>query len=386
MKKKILIFHHYGGIGGAGVSLLHIVKNIDLEKFDVSVACPSQPNSIYLELRKLNVNVIKLEKPLIIFNHYNGGINYLFSLRGLKNLYKLIKNKAYIKNIIIEENPDIVVVNSMTLSWIGKIANKLRKETICFHRETYKQGTFNISNRVIKKNLSVYFSKVIFISEFDKVATLPINGQAMVVYDRVDISIFKEGNRMAARNKLNLESDVNYVLYVGGPSKLKGYHVLLKAIKYLKKEKNIKFILLGFNDTEESIIRNEIENLEINSLLLFYEATMNPELFYRACDMIVFPSTKAHQARPIYEAGISRIPIIISDFENTKEFAENKISAFTFEPSNSRDLAIKIKNVIYLEKSLKDKILDTNYERAMKKHDLSKLSEDIQRVFQNGAE
>ena len=61
------------------------------------------------------------------------------------------------------------------------------------------------------------------------------------------------------------------------------------------------------------------------------------------CDLVVFPSTKAHQAMPIYEAGMAERLMIISDFVNTREFLENEKNGLTFPPSNSEALAEKIK-------------------------------------------
>lgn len=78
--------------------------------------------------------------------------------------------------------------------------------------------------------------------------------------------------------------------------------------------------------------------------IIFHPSTDKVEKYFTACDAAVFPSTLAHQARPIYEAGAAEIPIFISDFENTKEFVTEE-NGYCFQVNNAEELAERIPGV-----------------------------------------
>lgn len=378
--KKILILHHCGDIGGAGISLLHIVQKLNKKEYEISIACPMNPEKMIDLLKNEKCKIIPLEKNIKIFAHYNGGISNAISFKTFKNLISILLNKKYVKKIIIESNADIVIVNSMTLCWCGKIIKKLDKIAICFHRETYQKGLCGIRSAYIKKSLDKWFDKVFFISRYDMEATPKKNKKKYLLHDKVDIKAFNKYSKNVSRKKLNLDERTKYILYLGGFSELKGGYILVQALKYIN-YKNYKLVFVGdFNsekNKEECKIKNKIkkyiEKYKLEKKICFVEKTENPEILYKACDLIVFPSTKAHQARPIYEAGISKIPIIITDFKETIEFAEDRKTAITFKNKDVKDLAIKIDAI--LNESIKvDKMVKINYKNAITNHNLDKLN------------
>ena len=87
------------------------------------------------------------------------------------------------------------------------------------------------------------------------------------------------------------------------------------------------------------------------------DSLIRQKFFYKEANIIVFPSTKPHQARPIYEAGISNKPIIISDFNETKEFAINEYNVFTFKNGNNKSLLQTIEKVLNAEVSEIERIV-----------------------------
>jgi glycosyltransferase involved in cell wall biosynthesis len=403
MKKKILLIHHYGGIGGAGTSLLHIIKAVDKTKYHLTVLCPERPNEMIDLLKIEDCEIIGSKTSPKIFAHYNGGISCALSLKTLKNVYEVFKDKKYIEQYIAEINPDIVAVNSMTLFWIGRIAKKMGKKTICFHRETYQKGLFGIRTRIIKQGLSKWFDKVAFISWNDFNETGNIAADKKVIYDRVDIESFNKYKKQEARKLLGLEKNKKYLLYLGGMSLLKGADIIMDAMKYITNDDiNLIFINESENIQKPSFkqcytmkdklkfiarqnAKMKILNIyfkgKLEDKVIFKKRTANPELYYKACDLVVFPSTKPHQSRPIYEAGITKIPILITDFEETKEFAENGVTAITFKNKDSRDLANKISMILENKINVK-KIIENNYKQTIVNHNLATLKSDLEKLFQ----
>ena len=122
--RKMLLIHHCGAIGGAGLSLLHIIRAIDKTKYRIIVLCPEFPAEMINLLHNEECEVIGSKTSPKIFAHYNGGILHALSIKTIKNGIEILRDKKHIIQYIKEINPDIVAVNSMTLFWIGRLAKK----------------------------------------------------------------------------------------------------------------------------------------------------------------------------------------------------------------------------------------------------------------------
>ena len=384
MKKKVLIFHHHGSIGGAGLSLLHIIKSIDRTKYDVSVVCPIEPPQMAKSIEDIGVRVIETKKTPVIFAHYNGGIKYAFSIRTFINLILLKKDKKNIVSIINSVEPDIIIVNSMLLSFLGKYVHNKSTEKICFCRETYQKGLFGFRTHLIKKWMSKYFEKVVFISKYDYDSTFPCNAKRILITDKVEIEKY-------STVKKKDQSDYQNLLYLGGVAKIKGIHILLKAINYTdervrfylvansqitKKPSLFDYFMSFFKISSMSMAKVSYNGVRNKERVTILKPSSSPENYYAKSDLIVFPSTIAHQARPIYEAGAAQIPIIISDFPETQEFAKNELNCLTFKPSNCKDLARCINKVIS-DEELKNRIIKNNYDMTIRYHNYNDMAKEI---------
>jgi len=401
--KKILLFHHYGALGGAGVSLLHIVQAIDKSKIKLTVLCPDYPEDIANLLQAEDCEVIRSGTSPKVFNHCIGGIPYALSFATAKNIYEIVKDRKFIRKYISDVKPDIVAVNSMTLFIIGKIAKSMGKRTVCLHRETYQRGLLGLRTKIIKKGLSSWFDKVAFVSSNDFNETGNSKAKKVVIYDRVNLALFDNFKKTEARQMLGLKEDKKYILYLGGMSALKGADIIMKSMKYVDRA-DVILIFIGDSDQVQepswSHSKNAKEKLKfvlkkgirmrtlnmyfkagLQDRVIFRKVTTNPELYYNACDLIVFPSTKPHQARPIYEAGVAKIPIIITDFCQTKEFVEDGITGITFRNKDSHELAKKI-NMVFDGKFDLEKIVQNNYIQTVRNHDLATLKVDLDNLFE----
>lgn len=400
--KKLLLIHHYGGIGGAGLSLVHIINKIDKSKYKVYLLCPQNSDALIKLLANENCEIITSSTSPKIFAHYNGGIPHAISLKSFKNLYSVFMDMKYIREYIQEVNPDIVAVNSMTLFWIGKICRELDKRSVCFHRETYQKGLFGIRSRIIKNGLSKWFDKVAFISCNDYNESGELKAEKKIIYDRVDSKLFNNFTKKQAKKILGLSEDIKYVLYLGGISELKGSDVIMESMKFIDDESMKLLFVSDINDISKKRLfqfkglKNKLKYIfkkdiyvktmdiffrhSLENKVIFMPITDNPEIYYKACEMVVFPSTKAHQSRPIYEAGIARIPVLITSFKQTEEFAMNESTVITFENRNSKELAEKIKLVFAGHYNLST-ILDNNYKQATINHSLESLENDLDEFF-----
>lgn len=390
--KKILFFHHYNSAIGAGMCLLHIVGAIK-EDFEVTVALP-EGGDLPMKIRNMGVPVIESGGFPHAYMHYNGSTTRFFSLRHLQNVINIRKDRYYVEKIIKEVNPDIIAVNSMTLFWIGKVAHKLGKKTICFHRETYKKGTVGLRSLYIKKRLKQDFDGVAFISYYDMEQTGDSKSKFVRITDKVDLNLYKPGQKEKIRHELGLPQDDILILYTGGCNKLKGGLVVVRSLNFIKHQ-NIKLVFLQYSKIDrpkglrmiksmikrifrkdyQFLIEKEIIRNRLDDKIIFHPSTDKVEKYFTACDAAVFPSTLAHQARPIYEAGAAEIPIFISDFENTKEFVTEE-NGYCFQVNNAEELAERIDEWLDNQEDAKKRIF-ANKEKTYQEHNLASLNKEL---------
>ena len=159
----------------------------------------------------------------------------------------------------------------------------------------------------------------------------------------------------------------SYFLYVGRLTEEKGVITLLEAFAasgaWLK--------IAGMGPLEATVERFAAENKnieylgqqsrqEIDQLLEKAEAVIFPSVWFETFGMIVV------------EAFAKGIPVITSDLGNMKILVTNGFNGLTFDPGNSGDLAIKIKQFMDLPKDDKRQM----HENARETYELNFSPED----------
>lgn len=394
---KLLIFHHYNSPLGAGLSLLHILEKINLNQVRVSVCLPNIEGNLDSKIKKMGIKVIYSDS-VTAYMHFSGGQNSFVSRKHIQNLSKICKSRKTIAEIIKTENPDIVAVNSMTLCWIGRIAKELNKKAICFHRESYCKGMMGFRTSLIKRELRDCFDEVAFLSNYDIQQTPNGRAKYIKITDKVDIKLYEKLDISECRSKLQLPLDSKLVLYVGGISKLKGPMTIIKAMNFIETD-DVKLVFLQYEEPNmDGIIRRikyglkclmgrnlyhdimqYVQKNRIQDKIIFRPATDKVEMYFTACDMVVFPSHSPHQARPIYEAGIAKKPIIITDFPNTREFADDTCG-WLLKKDDYLMLAKHIDNVCREHHTRR---VEENYIRVLNNNNLENLSEELFDMFEN---
>lgn len=392
---KILVFHHYNSSLGAGLSLLHILESIDYKKNQVTVCIPNVVGDLANKINDMGINVIQSDA-VISYMHFSGNNMSFLSRMNYKNIKAILNAKDKIKKIIIDINPDIVAVNSMTLFWIGEIAQKCDAKTICFNRETYRKGFLGLRTSYIKKCLGEFFDIVVFLSNFDLRETPVRKAKYIRITDKVDVSKYENLEQERCRIIEQLPQERKLVLYAGGMAKLKGPEVLMKALAKTK-DKSICLVFLQYTpmhfDGMSQKIKNAIKILlnknlqykiesyikhhQLSDRVIFKPSTDKVERYFVACDAVVFPCHNPHQARPLFEAGISKRPIIISDFPNYREFIDDS-NGWLFSPDNANELAKCLDSVFSQDTTSR---VEENYRRVMRENNLSSMPTEIKKVF-----
>lgn len=386
-KKKILFFHHCSDIGGAGLSGLNVLNSIDKSKFDVIVFSNSENNQMVTLFRNNGYRVIHGWKSPVIFSHFSGAEKFIFSPKFLLNMINILIDYNKINLVIKKVDPDIVIVNSITLFWIGSIAKKYKKKAICFVRETSTKGLLGIRTNIVEKSLDINFDKVVFISKYDAQRCRIQLSKKVVVCNVLKKDAFHDFDEIKNDTLQTNKKGHIKVLFLGGMSYLKGSHIIIKAL-YLTKQTNIKLVFLGYKwygkkklsncktiiqkikyllnlDFEKKVIEM-IYNYNLLSKIEFHGNQFNVLKFYATCDVVVLPITSPHQLRPIFEAGLAKVAVILPDYCNYAELI-NSEACFWFARNNPFDLARVLVNICANPSTLKQRV-NNNYLSTMKNH------------------
>ena len=191
--------------------------------------------------------------------------------------------------------------------------------------------------------------------------------------------------------------DKKLVLYTGGASKLKGIFVLLRAACFMKTDAMIIILqcekpekkysaieikgvlkrILGV-DTQNNVWKY-IEKHNLQKRIELRGRTECVEKYFAACDLVVFPSQNAHQARPIYEAGFAKRPIIVSDFPNTSEYLTNE-NGWLVHYKDAQAWAECIDRVLQGKTDV-EKRVEANYRKVWKENNYKDLRQEIAEVL-----
>ncbi len=358
---NILLLHHCDSWGGAGVSLLNVVKTLS-KKYQVTILLPHKESELAKHLRKFSKQIYEFGFEPGTINAYSGGPPTL-GRTFAKSLFAIPRTARIIQNICNDNQIDLLVANSMTTAWIGRYVQDI--PVICFVRETL---TDNLGCRLIRYCLERYCTAVSFLTEYDRKQFALHLVQTVVIPDYIDEPVEDYRKCVIGRDK-----SVFTVLFVGGASRLKGYETLMKTVQILAEEKKVHFVVAGDVPNDKKIKTSNITYVGLKEDLSTY---------YKECDVLAFPSLKPHQSRPAFEAGMYGKPVIISDFAETCENVQHEYNGLTFQPNDPKELAkciLRLKN----DENLRNKLGENNLQIAMQKHSKTVCEKQIYELVES---
>jgi glycosyltransferase involved in cell wall biosynthesis len=388
---KLLFVHHSSAHGGAGKSMLKAIDSLSCQ-YDIVLAYPvgfSIPESF----KKYNIETIEYNIRPVLFPCYSGGSS-LLSIGTLRFLLERKKFEIQISSIVKSVRPDLVLLNSITLAYLGRSIEACNTKALCFVRETI--GTrMSIVRKVYLKWLS-YFDMVFFISTYDQrvFSDLSVNSSVLrntydacaeVIKDPIDESDLSGANPLK-------------VLYVGGDSVIKGYFNLLKVCRelYAQESDSLKpryqFTVCGnigigggslkgrcvkyIKSIMTRAIFPNIDEAIANGWLIMVGEVETLKLHYMTTDVVFLPIQKPHQQRPIFEAGAESRPVLVPDFDCLFGSLEDGITGLFYNHVNIYS-AIKSLEVFALDRTLVTKMGASGRLKSEKDHSFESYRKNI---------
>jgi len=333
---KILFIHHGKGIGGAPLSLLYLVEGLLKTTYKPLVVFLHDSDAMTL-FKKKNIPIRPQPINRYDFSHtkiwwfcwYHPG----YLIRAVFDTIITLFFTA--PRVYHEEKPAIVHLNTSSLIAWG-LAAKWRKIPVVWHiREPLADGYLGIRKALITKCIAYAATQIVAISKHDAGPWQHLK-KTSVVYNAVPTELFNYSTPTKLFLKKHAIPAEPLILFVGGLSREKGTLTILKAFELLVKTiPSAQLLIAGYLPKYKRTFINTftpggkyakqvdslLTKLHKNIILLGPINTM-PEAM-AAADVIVFPASVGHFARPIIEAGFMQKPVIASNLPPLDELVIN---------------------------------------------------------------
>ncbi len=388
-KVKILFIHHGIGIGGALISMINLIKNLDKDKYEAKVGLLQGGISENI-LQDYGIDFEVIDASRAYFAHaQTGKIQWYHFLRYIK-IYRSWQNTAkeiapaYLKT----QDADIVHLNSHVLTDWAYAAHRAGKKVVLHNREAVARGYLGFRHRILKRLIEENCDYIINISE-DNLNRLGIKDKACVIYNFVDIPAAYRPSMSEPREKIK-------VLYLGGTSKIKGYKTVVECLPHLNdniifqfaggtlslkkgkslKEKIIYLIKIYLYPGSYGLFKKvqESRNVEILGLL------QRPLPVIDACDIMVTPFKIEHFSRPAVEAFAYGKPVIGSDVVGMNEIISHNINGLLVKKNDPEALATAI-NSLSRQPELARQMGKNGREKAVQLFSPDKNTRQVEAVY-----
>lgn len=353
-------------IGGAQKLMSELVRNINLEKFDVTLVTlveSGKEDSFYdtippqIAIRKFHFknfydvkSWLKLafflarEKPSVVCS------NLFFS----NTIFRLLKIFFKYNVVIIEHN--VYVDKGLLHRIIDKILS---------------QVTFRIV--AVSETVLDYTAKTQFISK--KKFTLISNG--------VDVKYFREAAQKADVNQLKSDlgflSNDKIIITVGQLIKQKNHTLLLQAFaEFVKTNASHKLVIVGDGSKRQSL-ENEIKQLSLGSHVKLLGIRKDVASLYAVADFFVLPSLFEGFALVCIEAMATGLPVIATRVAGPNEYIKDCVNGY-FTETNPNDLCSKMITLANQTEEARKVFTNRALETAMQ-YDIQKTVQSYEQLF-----
>ncbi|MFW3626315.1 glycosyltransferase family 4 protein [Aerococcus viridans] len=181
------------------------------------------------------------------------------------------------------------------------------------------------------------------------------------------------------REELNINKDDFLLMSVGEINENKNHEIIIRALANID-ERLIKFAIIGIGSEKE---RLELlsQSLEISDRILFLGYKNNVKDYLSVADAFVFPSKREGLGLAALEAMASGLPIVTSNVHGIKDYSENGVTGFTFNPHDLETAIKAINNMYNLDEDEKNKMKNRN-KKIAQKFDISNVNQAMKEIYE----
>lgn len=335
--------HHLPVMGGATQSLLGLVHHALKANLTCKVLFLRTKGNAIETYRTQGVEVLCVDN-VYSYAHAYGAYNTFMSRRPWRvvtNLIKSIKSTNNVRSVIQKVNPRLVYLNTSVLIPFAIASKELKIPVIWHLREQIHSGNLGFRKKMVQVLFLKYASKIIAISEVNKKAIGLENIE--VVYNSVDFKTFDRQIK-TSEFRTQYKLDTFYTLcFIGGSVLSKGADLLVEAAeRLLQNRSDFTIVVAGKFNRDSTSTMNRIEkkvdkilksNPSLKKCFRFVGTLPNVAKLIASSDLLIWPATTPHFARPIMEAMVMGKAVIASNYLSSKEILEHEKQGLLVKPS-----------------------------------------------------
>lgn len=333
------------------MSLLYLIRGLDRSRFFPTVLCLYESEASEL-FRKEGIETF-VAKGIDDFSHTE--VLWYNLLQLPKALYRALRIPVSIEHarrFLEKQQFDIVHLNTSTLTAFGIAAKRMGLKVVWHIREPLHRGYFGIRRNWIRKVIERNADIIIPISQNDADQLLP-SEKIHVVYNFIDFKIFdRSQNASHLYDELHIPRNNKVVTMLGGVNQIKGTRVFVEAAKSLHDQyPSVTFLVVGnipsasfrnrINGSWKyfTALRNIVHSSRLQDCIRFTGNRSDIPAILSITNVLAFPSTVPHFARPIIEASAMGVPVVASNLGGPKELVVEGKTGLLIPPNDPRALA-----------------------------------------------
>lgn len=390
--KKVLFVVHTLQVGGAEKVLINLLKNINKEKYKITVFALVN-DGIYVDEVKNMEGVeykylfnaffknIRNDKKSIFYKPCRHIMNLIWKIYLL--LIKYFPEKLYSKFVEEKYDVEIAFLEGKVSKFVSHSTNNKSKKIAWIHTDINNIPAINtFKNIEEEKECYKRFDKIICVSEDVKKRFIEKTGITENLYIQMNPIDSKEIIRKSKEPiTTNLKNKGLVVCSVGRLVKEKGYDRLLEVHNRLIKEDIMHTIWIVGEGKERNKLETYIKNnhLEATTCLIGYDK--NPFKYLKNADIFVCSSRIEGLSSALIEATILEKIIITTNCPGTKEIVGQNMEAAIIVDNDTEALYQGLKKLLTdfdlrekLEQNIKTRSTKLNIDNVMK--EIEKIIDD----------
>lgn len=406
MKYKLLYISHSSSFaGGSILSLIYLLEKLDRSLYEpVVVSIFDVPDLLEL-LKKKGIKALYWPR-ISTVPHTTGGWYSVFSPLAWVGIAKTTagfrSSIAATEQLISEIQPDLVHLNSVVLSPSAIACKKVGVKLVWHVRESVVTGHLGLRKRWLSRQVTKLADEAIFISQHDRKTLCP-NGEGRVIPNFVDFKRFNKAlDGSPVRRELCIPEDAKVILFFGGMSRLKGAPILLDALDIaVRRIPKLWAIFAGAitptshtltarlgrtilpllgKPTRRQEFFQRLNSNHMRDQIVLLPFRWDPERLIAASDLVVFPSTQPHFARPVIEAGAMGKPVVASRIGGVEELVEDGKTGILVPPNTPAALSDAICTVLE-DETFAEEMGKAGYKRAALLYSAEKNVRKITNIY-----
>lgn len=331
-QKKIKVLHITQVQGGVQTYIEQIFVNIDCEKFELVLACPSDREAIIKMAAKHGVQRLKLEMPI--------KISLISDFRCILKAIKLIN----------EVKPDLIHSHSSKAGIITRAAGVFLKPKVIYtpHAYAYLCHT-GLTRRFFLaiEKIAIPFTNVLLATSRSE-ARRSLND---VKFPAKKVEVYTNSIEILPLHEKTCQKGKKNITMVGRLVTQKNpmmFVEVCKALAEIRDDVFCRIIGAGFDDQWKSAIEEYIVQHGLQKKLTIIQWMDRADLLATLRNTDVFVMTSAFESFGYVaaEAQMLEVPVVATNVDGLNEIIENGVTGYLVEPGDVDGMVKKINHLL----------------------------------------